>query len=73
MAAHFSATRAVIVLLELARLSFVARLMQSLRPPAARFELLTRIARAVPVKRLRYPSGYAHLPAVRAAVMKDMA
>jgi hypothetical protein len=59
-------------MVELARLSFVARLTQAAQSPGAHFDLLAHIARMVPVKRLRYPSGYAHLPAVRAAVLEDM-
>lgn len=40
---------------------------------ASRFHLLARIAQSVPVKRLCYPSGYEHLPAVHRAIESDLA
>lgn len=68
--AHMSRSEALV---ELARLAFVMRLTQNTQSPGARLDVLAHIARAVQMKRLRYPSGYAHLPAVRDAVMKDLA
>lgn len=58
-------------LVELARLSFVARLAQVVQPQVVRLDLIAQIARNVAVKRLSYPSGYEHLPQVREAVMDD--
>lgn len=40
---------------------------------ASRFHLLARIAQSVSVKRLCYPSGYEHLPAVHRAIEADLA
>ncbi|MCG6656300.1 hypothetical protein HOP52_00720 [Halomonas campisalis] len=39
---------------------------------ASRFQRLARIAQSIPIKRLWYPSGYAHLPAVHEAVRLDL-
>lgn len=38
---------------------------------AAQFGLIAQLIRQVPVKRLRYPSGYRHLPAIQAALSRD--
>ncbi len=38
-----------------------------------RMELLRTVAKTVAVRRLSYPSGYAHLPQVRAAILEDVA
>jgi hypothetical protein len=37
-----------------------------------RMELLRTVAQKVAVRRLSYPSGYAHLPQVRSAILKDV-
>ena len=39
---------------------------------ASRFHRLARMARSMPVKRLCYPSGYEHLPAVHRAIQADL-
>lgn len=58
-------------LIELTRMSFVARLAHAALNQNERIDLLARIARLVPVKRLSYPSGYEHLPCVHEAVLND--
>lgn len=71
-------------LIQLVRHSFLAELLDghadyrgfsgagecSLR--TQRFHRLAALARAVEVKRLCYPSGYQHLPAIRGAVCADL-
>ncbi len=58
-------------LVELSRMSFMGRLARTAFHPDDRLELVAQIARRAPVKRLSYPSGYEHLPAVREAVLND--
>jgi hypothetical protein len=58
-------------LVELARMSFMGRMANSVLDPAARMDLLAQLSRLVSVRQLSYPSGYEHLPAVREAVMAD--
>ena len=58
--------------IELVRHSFVGRLVEAAGWGARRFDLLARIAEAVPLARLSYPSGHAHLPCVREAVLADL-
>jgi hypothetical protein len=54
--------------IELVRHSFAARLVQSAGLQPRRMDLLVDLARRVPMYRLSYPSGFAHLARVRAAV-----
>lgn len=58
--------------IELVRHSFVGRLAEAAGQGARRFDLLARIAEAVPLARLSYPSGHEHLPRVREAVLADL-
>lgn len=51
-------------LVELLRRSFIPRLAAAAGWEARRFDLLADLAEHVPVRRLRYPSGYDRLPAV---------
>lgn len=70
-------------LIQLVRHSFLAELLDghAAHPGFAgmdslhtqRFHRLAALARAVAVRRLCYPSGYQHLPAVHAAVRADLA
>ncbi len=75
-------------MIQLIRHAFLANLLGNhaacplLTPPPAgvendltssRFQHLARIARSVAVKRLCYPSGYEHLPAVHRAIAADLA
>lgn len=57
--------------IELVRGSFVAPLIEPAGWQARQLALLSRIAQRVPLRRLVYPSGMAHLPDVVAAVHAD--
>ena len=59
-------------LIELLRQSFSPQLVEAAGLQPARFDLLARLVLAVPVKRLRYPSGFDRLPAVAEAVRRDL-
>ncbi|HYU35251.1 MAG TPA: hypothetical protein VEW48_24120 [Thermoanaerobaculia bacterium] len=59
-------------LIELLRQSFSPQLVEAAGLQPARFDLLARLVLAVPVKRLRYPSGFDRLPAVAEAVRLDL-
>jgi hypothetical protein len=54
--------------IELVRYSFAARLVQSAGMQPRRLDLLVDISRRVPMYRLSYPYGFAHLGRVRAMV-----
>lgn len=58
-------------LIELLRYSFITRLAEAAGLGPGRFDLLGRLARAVPLRRLIYPSGYEYLPQVRQAILED--
>lgn len=58
-------------LMELLRHSFIVRPVQALGWQPRRLALLSRLVQQVPLRRLRYPSGFEHLPRVRAAVLAD--
>jgi hypothetical protein len=58
-------------LIELLRHSFTPLLVEAAGLQPARFDLLSRLVLQVPVKRLRYPSGFDHLPRVAGAVRRD--
>jgi hypothetical protein len=60
-------------LVELARMSFMGRMATAAFDPNARLDVLTNMAHHMTLKRLSYPSGHEHLPAVRAAVLADAA
>ncbi len=68
-------------LVQLVRTSFLAEILDGAGRLAdfaggdmrvGRFHRLAQIAQTVPVKRLRYPSGYELLPQVHAAVLADL-
>lgn len=58
--------------MELAHHSFLGHILESTPIQKQRFDHLVRVARAVPVKRLRYPQGFDHLPDVHAAIVQDL-
>lgn len=57
---------------ELIRQSFAPRLVEALGLAPRRLDFLARLAAAVPVKRLVYPSGLERLPEVHAALAADV-
>lgn len=59
-------------LLELLRHSFTPLLVEAAGLQPARFDRLARLVRQVPVRRLRYPSGFDLLPGVAEAVRRDL-
>jgi hypothetical protein len=59
-------------LAELLRHSFLHRMPASLGWEERRLETLARVVESVPVRRLRYPSGWQHLPAAAAAIERDL-
>lgn len=60
-------------LIELVRESFLVRILQAAGLQGPRLERLGHLVRAVPVRRLVYPSGLDRLPAVVEAVCRDAA
>lgn len=59
-------------LIELLRHSFTPLLVEAAGLQPARFDRLARLVRQVPVRRLRYPSGFDLLPRVAEAVRRDL-
>lgn len=59
-------------LIELLRQSFSPRLVEAAGLQPARFHQLSNLVLQVPVKRLRYPSGFGRLPEVAEAVRRDL-
>lgn len=59
-------------LIELLRHSFSPTLVEAAGLQPARFDRLARLVRQVPVRRLRYPSGFDLLPRVAEAVRRDL-
>lgn len=59
-------------LIELLRQSFTPRLVEAAGLQPARFDRLSNLVLQVPVKRLRYPSGFDRLPWVAEAVRLDL-
>ncbi len=57
---------------EILRFSFAARMAEAAGYAASRLEMISKIARSVPIKRLIYPSGYQYLPMVREAILTDL-
>ncbi|MFO8045045.1 MAG: hypothetical protein R6U30_04150 [Halomonas sp.] len=57
---------------ELVRYSFLNDILEATPLSRERFAHLVRVARAVPVKRLRYPDGFHHLADVHAAIERDL-
>jgi hypothetical protein len=59
-------------LIELLRQSFTPRLVEAAGLQPARFHQLSNLVLQIPVKRLRYPSGFDRLPEVAEAVRLDL-
>jgi hypothetical protein len=59
--------------MELLRHSFMMRAVQALGWQPQRLALFAQLIGQVPLRRLRYPSGFEHLPRVRDAVLEDRA
>jgi len=59
-------------LMELVRHSFLNRLVHAVGIQPQRFPLLADITRAVPIRRISYPSGMAQISAVAEAVLSDV-
>jgi hypothetical protein len=57
---------------ELLRKSFVPWLAERARGPAPRLSFLAALIRNVPIRRIEYPNGIEHLPAVRDAILNDL-
>ena len=60
-------------LITLIQHSFSARLIEAAGLAPQRLERLAEIAGQIPLRRLAYPAGYAHLPAVCKAILADLA
>jgi hypothetical protein len=58
--------------IELVRHSFTARIVEALGWQPQRLDFFARLVRQVPLRRLVYPSGFAHLPRVREAILQDL-
>jgi hypothetical protein len=58
-------------LMALLALSFLGEPLEHLPLRAGRLAALARAAREVPVRRLRYPSGFEHLPRVAEVIIAD--
>ena len=58
--------------IELVRLAYSSRLSEALGRNAQRLGFFARMAAALPLRRLVYPSDYADLPAVRSAILDDI-
>lgn len=58
--------------IELVRHSFSPHLVQAVGLQPARLDLLARLVRQVPVRRLAYPSGFDQLPSVVEALRRDL-
>ena len=59
--------------IELIRYSFLSKLVHAMGWQPQRLRFLTDLAAAIPVCRLRYPSGLDFLPQVREAILQDLA
>ena len=60
-------------LIELIRNSFAARIVEAMGWQRERLGKLAQLVRETPIRRLRYPSGFEHLPRVRQAILDDLA
>lgn len=59
-------------LIELVRHSFIPHLVEAAGLQAGRFDRLIRLVQGVPVRRLRYPTGFDRLPDVAEALLRDL-
>lgn len=57
--------------IELVRRSFAPHLVEAAGLQPARFDLLGRLAQQIPVRRLRYPSGFERLPEVAEILLRQ--
>jgi hypothetical protein len=57
--------------IELVRHSFASRLVEAMGWQAWRLAFFARLLARVPVRRLRYPGGFEHLEATKAAILSD--
>jgi len=57
---------------ELVRNSFVSKISEALGLGAMRMNFLVQIAKQVPMRRVKYPSGFQHLDDVRDAIIRDL-
>jgi hypothetical protein len=57
---------------ELLRRSFSPFLVEAIGLAPRRLEIFARLVQQVPMRRLAYPGGFEHLPAVREAVLVDL-
>ncbi|MSP13645.1 MAG: hypothetical protein EXR62_11905 [Chloroflexi bacterium] len=57
----------------LVRHSFAPRIVEVLGWQPRRLDLFTQLIQQVPIRYLRYPSGFEHLPRVRDAILEDLA
>lgn len=58
-------------MIELVRHSFLPNLVAAAGWQGRRLDVFSRLLSQCPVRRLTYPSGYEHLPAVRDAILED--
>ena len=54
------------------RHSFATRFVNDIASQQRRLALFTPVVQQIPVRRLVYPNGFAYLPAVREAILKDI-
>lgn len=59
--------------IELMRHSFLTNILDAVGWQPRRLAFFTRLVQQIPMRRLRYPSGFEHLPAVREAILEDLA
>lgn len=59
-------------MIELVRHSFTPRIVEAMGLQRQRLDAFIGIARAVPVRRLRYPSGLQRLGQAREALLHDL-
>lgn len=57
--------------IELVRYSFAYPVVENVGLQPRRLDFFTQLARQVPIRRLRYPSGFEHLPRVQQAIVED--
>ena len=58
--------------IELVRHSFTPRVVEAIGLQAQRLDFFAQMVQQVPMRRLVYPSGFAHLPRVRDAILEDL-
>ncbi len=58
--------------IELVRFSFIPTLVAAAGLQPGRLDLFSRLVQEVPIRRILYPSGFDHLPAVCARIVEDL-